>query len=107
MAARTWICLLLVLGGGVALWRTQAGASPGASDATAAMEEARQCLAAETGFEAHAIPEATGAEQLLVTTPAGRSGRVGDVTITHDASVYVVFFESPEDARGGRPPFVR
>ena len=100
MAARTWICLLLVLGGGVALWRTRAAASVDASGAPAAMEEARRCLVAKPGFEARANPEAEGAGQLLVTTPAGRSRRDGNVTITHDASVYLVFFKSPEDAEG-------
>ena len=101
MAVKTWICLLLVLGGGVALWRTRAGASSGASGpsgAPTAMDEARRCLAATPGFEARTNPEAKGAGQLLVTTPAGRSRRDGNVTIEHDASVFLTFFKSPEDA---------
>jgi hypothetical protein len=94
MAVRVWICLLVVLGGGVALWRSRTGAP----SASTAVEEAQRCLLASPGFEVRDNPKAEGAKQLLVTAPSGRTTREGNVTIQHEASVMLTFFDSPKAA---------
>jgi hypothetical protein len=101
MQTRVVLCVvLLVLGGAVALWRSQASApgAAGTSGASSAVDEARRCLLASPGFEVRDNPEAKGAKQLLVTTPSGRTTRQGNVTIHHEASVMLTFFASQEEA---------
>lgn len=88
------ILVLLVLGGGVALWQSRSR-----SEASGSVEAARSCLEGKSGFRARENKEAKGARQLMVTTPTGRTTHDGNITMTHDSSATVIFFKTPEDAR--------
>jgi hypothetical protein len=93
VAVRAAILALLVLGGGVALWQSRSH-----SEASGTVDAARSCLDGTSGFHVRENEEAKGARQLLVTTPAGRVTRDGNITMTHDSSATVIFFKSPQDA---------
>jgi hypothetical protein len=93
MSIKAVMVVVLALVAGVAFWQTRPGAS-----APATFESAMSCQQSAPGFSVRENPEAEGARQLFVTTPAGRSQRDGKVTITYEASATVVFFGSEEDA---------
>ena len=87
------VVVMLALVAGVAFWQVRAGAS-----GPATFDSAMSCLQSAPGFGVRENPEAKGARQLFVTTPAGRDERDGKVTITYESSATVVFFESKADA---------
>jgi hypothetical protein len=88
------LVVLLVAGGAVALWR--AHSSPAAAGS---VEAALSCLQGNQGYQATESKEAEGARQLMVTTPSGRVTRDGDITVTHQSSATVIFFQTAEDAQ--------
>lgn len=93
MSIKALFVVALAVVAGVAFWQTHAGAS-----GPATFDSAMSCLKSAPGFAVRENTEATGARQVFVTTPAGRSQHDGKVTITYESSATVVFFKSKDDA---------